>query len=199
MRLMSEREEALGRPTANASPLRIHAILCGHRINHLPALDELESISELRLALPRGALLREVREGGSEAHGPLNSGWPDSGCEVTCTLILGDDPARQTGGGGTPPTSVAVTAHGLRTVHACSPCSLVLSLARQAKVDILPSAARVLCLSLQMYSSQLRAAADGRMLGVDPEAARQLQEKLRGRSESELQEMLRQAGLRAPR
>ena len=43
---------------------------------------ELEAISELRLSVPRGALLREVVERGWEAAGPENRGWPDSGVEV---------------------------------------------------------------------------------------------------------------------
>ena len=50
----------------------------------------LEDISELRLAVPRAAMLRQVGCRGCRSFGPLNSGWPDHGCEVSCTLFLGD-------------------------------------------------------------------------------------------------------------
>ena len=186
-------------PSIAIEPTR-HPALCGC-VRGLRAVSaRLEEISELRLAVPRGAILREVADAGSAAHGPANSGWPDTGCEVVCALVLGG------GGAGGGDESVGVSAHGTRRVVRTPPCSLVFTLARQATCDILPTAATAtpppasrassLWLALPIYSSSLRAAADGRMLGVSEEAMRSLQERLRGKGELEMQELQRQAGLR---
>ena len=53
-----------------------------------------------------------------------------------------------------------------------------------------------LWLTLHAYSSALRGAADGRMLGVSEQAVREMQEQMRGKGEAELQALQRQAGIR---
>ena len=147
----------------------------------------LEEISSLRIAVPRGGMLREILEGGVESGGPLNAGWPDNGCEVTCTLVLGEP--------GDAASTVGVSAHGVNSVLHASPGDLILSLARQTSCDVLPGRPS-LWLTLHAYSSALRGAADGRMLGVSEQAVREMQEQMRGKGEAELQALQRQAGIR---
>ena len=108
-----------------------HPALCG-AMRGLRGLAAALEVSELRLATPRGAVLREVLEGGVQAHGPLNSGWPDTGHEVECTLIVhraGATEAEE----GTSAATVSVTSHGKRRKHTPQPGDILLTLARQAR------------------------------------------------------------------
>jgi len=152
--------------------------LCGALRGLRAVAAELESISELRLSVPRGALLREIRFRDWQASGPDNSGWPDSGCEVICTLVLGDATSSSS-------FDVEVEAHGQRHSFRVRPGGMLLTMARQTKVRI----GQVACdsnrlgqhsrevplwLSLPIYSTTLRSAADGRMLGVSNAALAKL-------------------------
>ena len=131
-------------------------------------VQAVEEISELRLATPRGGVLREVLRGGVHAHGPLNSGWPDSGCEVVCTLI-----AFPAGGAGIASPSASqrtltASSHGKLRTLSVAPGDILLTLARQTRLDVSASdgAPDSLWLTLPFYSSQLRSVLDGRLLGV---------------------------------
>ena len=77
-----------------------------------------------------------------------------------------------------------MTAHGTRRVLKAPHGAIILSLARQAKVDALPGEAS-LWLTLPMYSSSLRSA--NRMLGVTQEAMEKYSQQMRGQSEAQLQ------------
>ena len=177
--------------------------LCGAMRGLRGLAAALEGISELRLATPRGALLREVLDGGCQAHGPINSGWPDTGVEVACTLgLFHPQMASLTA------RAVAITSRGKRKAIKLGPGDILLTLARQARVDV-PAAPPVassngretteiqgygdgggnpgaLWLTLPFYSTNLRSAADGRMLGVSKEAIAEMVEK---RNRGELRQM----------
>ena len=53
MCLLDELERALGSPFEGAPELRVHAVLCGHRINAMPALAALEEASSSVLVAQR--------------------------------------------------------------------------------------------------------------------------------------------------
>ena len=53
MRLIDELERASGSPSEGAPELRVHAVLCGHRINTMPALAALEEASSSVLVAQR--------------------------------------------------------------------------------------------------------------------------------------------------
>ena len=137
----------------------------------------LEEISELRLAVPRAGLLRQIGMGGCTPSGPLNSGWPDNGCELACTLLLGTST--------TAPASVSLEAHGKKRTLSAPPGSLLLSLARQVRCAVPPAptaeaaASRPLWLTMHMYSVHLRSSADDRMLGISMAKRRETQEQIR--------------------
>ena len=140
----------------------------------------LEAISELRLSTPRGARLRDLGSGGLRPVGPPNSGWPDVGCEVDCTLMLGEPRP------GAQPVTVRVESHGVqRTLHAHDG-ALLLTLSRQASCHVVPVASEALAasrptwLTMHMYSTMLRSAGDGRMLGIS-RAAREGMAELRSK------------------
>ena len=84
-------------------------------------------------------------------------------------------------------------AHGTRRVLKAPHGAIILSLARQAKVDALPGEAS-LWLTLPMYSSSLRSA--NRMLGVTQEAMEKYSQQMRGQSEAQLQRLQVEAGVR---
>ena len=83
--------------------------------------------------------------------------------------------------------------HGTRRVLKAPHGAIILSLARQAKVDALPGEAS-LWLTLPMYSSSLRSA--NRMLGVTQEAMEKYSQQMRGQSEAQLQRLQVEAGVR---
>ena len=140
----------------------------------------LEAISELRLSTPRGARLRDLGSGGLRPVGPPNAGWPDVGCEVDCTLMLGEPRP------GAQPVNVRVESHGVqRDLHAHDG-ALLLTLSRQASCHVAPvasealAASRPMWLTMHMYSTMLRSAGDGRMLGIS-QAAREGMAELRSK------------------
>ena len=154
--------------------------LCGAMRGLRGLAAALEEISELRLATPRAGLLSEVLGGGVQAHGPLNSGWPDTGHEVTCTLVVHHASAPEAVGGegsSSAAATVSVTSHGKRRKLTPQPGDILLTLARQARVDVSACEAPSLWLTMPFYSSQLRTAQDGRMLGISKQAIRELTEK----------------------
>ena len=167
-------------PAFSLNPTRHPALRSA--IRGLRALAaQLEAISELRLSAPRGALLREIHERKWEGSGPDNSGWPDTGCEVMCSLILGR-------GGSNACSHVDVRAHGQQRSISLQPGGVMLTLARQAKVKVHPSVCHhpeqqvgtvPLWLSLPIYSTSLRSAADGRMLGISKAAIMNISGQIR--------------------
>lgn len=140
--------------------------LCGALRGLRGIAAAVETISELRLATPRGARLVEFGHDGSDPFGPVNSGWPDMGCEICCTLLLGEmSPADM-------PVAVTATARGVQRKMRASAGALLLTLSRQARCVVPPlaseakAAGRPRWLTMHMYSTNLRAAADERMLGI---------------------------------
>ena len=181
-RLVGLPDDLYGR-AAEVSPSKQPA-LCGALRGLRGVAAALEEISELRLATPRGGVLREVLRGGVHAHGPLNSGWPDSGCEVVCTLI-----AFPAGGAGIASPSASqrtltASSHGKLRTLSVAPGDILLTLARQTRLDVSASdgAPDSLWLTLPFYSSQLRSVLDGRLLGVSQQAIKEMRE-MRNRGE----------------
>ena len=154
--------------------------LCGALRGLRGLAAALENLSELRLAVPRGGLLRQVGAGGVDARGPLNNGWPDSGCEVSITLFIGAEDAL--------PHRVSIGAHGEQRELPAATGDVLLTLSRVATCSVQPIGGdahgaveppRPLWLTVHAFSSSLRSAADGRMLGVSMEAWEEIREKQR--------------------
>ena len=142
----------------------------------------LEDLSELRLAVPRAALLQEHLAGGScEAH-PPNNGWPDTSVEVSASLFL--SPTDETDGTGA--SFVEYRPHGGAAVRVPTTAGGILfTLARQVATDVpaLPAgAAREggprRWISMPIYSCWLRGHGNDRLLGMSQEQMAETRESL---------------------
>ena len=127
----------------------------------------LELAAELRLALPRSALLEEHLSSSNEAKAPLNTGWPDTGIEVACTIAIAGRPKFR-----------IRTREGHEYIEEVGVGCPVLILARSTWFNVeLPQGCSCNMLNIFAYSSWQRTGNGLRVLGASEAIRKQLDQQ----------------------